>query len=823
MLNVVCLLLASGTASASSVAPVFAGFWYADARYGDIDSCGKLLCTYKKKATSPSPFINEFINSYPPDEPTCTWGDAYRINVRVDYCINYLKPLDFVYRDSDWSNICKNSSLPHTRFWQRDCTNYSTGVIEHSLWLLVTPSYKCPKKSGYKATNPQYGQGSCVNPPPPCSTDIVGRNLDIPVIGKLGHVGLIEGTFGTSKGIRVLEVLNKDPETEGVVQENSLDSFKKATKYWGERYGLKNRPYITTDEAKNIIHAGVAEKKCKPHYSYSWEDIPCGTPGAQPKFRCDSFVYYSYLKGANVQITDGTHVNIPHTIFYDRFINWRYNPVSDLLGIMSTNEFNGYAFEKIELNANFYEQEAKIQEIFNRKLLDLEEADQATKTYVKDDMIPRSKKLSFLWKLALKHQNNKYKFNYIASLLGYLDPIELSNQLIDLFSKQKIFENKIQILGMMVDSSAAAYKPTLLTEYNENIPKIRQFFRDMLFKSKNITLFREALLDYSKVADPKVAYYDIKKALKRPDMKELIAKDGFLRSSYFFYSKIQLILSDKYLQSTALPKLFSNMRNKKTEIRYRFNETLLTILEDYDGRNINISGRNNLLRYLLSNKPMLNLTSIMNWKKTIYCYTWLKAYASVKASTKHEKVKVIIGYILNTNDVMYKSILISYADQSVLKQATNKELLNMAVAISPKKMSKSVLLTTNRNNPDVNLIYQQAEASYFKSAISRLKKAFREKNKNDNAKAMLDYILSTNAIAHKRILIYFVDDTVLEQATKQELWKLYKSVVLKKVNTPLLMSNRNDQNGDLIYQRARYLYFFRMVQAKLMAAIELEK
>ena len=55
--------------------------------------------------------------------------------------------------------------------------------------------------------------------------DIVGRDLDIFLLGQLGHVGLWTGK-------NVLEALNSTP----AINENSLQNFKSRSQYWGAVY-----------------------------------------------------------------------------------------------------------------------------------------------------------------------------------------------------------------------------------------------------------------------------------------------------------------------------------------------------------------------------------------------------------------------------------------------------------------------------------------------------------------------------------------------------------------------------------------------------------
>jgi len=136
---------------------------------------------------------------------------------------------------------------------------------------------------------------------PKATGDILGRDLNIYGLGWLGHVGIWDGR-------RVLEVLNKNI----VIQKNSLSSFKKASSYWGTRYGRGSRHY-------KVIRAGWRQRYYSPTYVFSatWREGKYVRRWVwdrryrrwrlkwvkqSAKFRCDSFVYYSYMKGIGVRL-----------------------------------------------------------------------------------------------------------------------------------------------------------------------------------------------------------------------------------------------------------------------------------------------------------------------------------------------------------------------------------------------------------------------------------------------------------------------------------------------------------------------------------------
>ncbi|PCK31515.1 hypothetical protein [Pseudoalteromonas piscicida] len=130
--------------------------------------------------------------------------------------------------------------------------------------------------------------------------DILGRDLSFSAGGleNLGHVGLWTGS-------QVLEVL----DTPAVIEENSLNSFKNASEYWGYK---ARRSTVYINKRENIIKFGRQQKEFSPSYTLSftategkwgykrvynnvtkkWERKKVVIQKA--KFRCDTFVAFSW-------------------------------------------------------------------------------------------------------------------------------------------------------------------------------------------------------------------------------------------------------------------------------------------------------------------------------------------------------------------------------------------------------------------------------------------------------------------------------------------------------------------------------------------------
>lgn len=67
--------------------------------------------------------------------------------------------------------------------------------------------------------------------------EILGRDLNTPHLGWVGHVGIATAPSLYEDAYQVLEVLNDNHP----IQLNFISDFKSRTKYWGSRYGIADR------------------------------------------------------------------------------------------------------------------------------------------------------------------------------------------------------------------------------------------------------------------------------------------------------------------------------------------------------------------------------------------------------------------------------------------------------------------------------------------------------------------------------------------------------------------------------------------------------
>lgn len=156
------------------------------------------------------------------------------------------------------------------------------------------------------------------------AADILGRNGGL--FNPLGHIGLWTGS-------NVMEVMPKEKASPTVIRATGLSSFKSAgymgQGYWGASYTAN----LLRSQKTNIINQGWNQRLYNPQYTI----VPTYTEGYSKNvcvrhngvfcveyriqnkdavFRCDTFAYFSYLKGASrTLISGGATTSTPKRIF----------------------------------------------------------------------------------------------------------------------------------------------------------------------------------------------------------------------------------------------------------------------------------------------------------------------------------------------------------------------------------------------------------------------------------------------------------------------------------------------------------------------------
>lgn len=148
------------------------------------------------------------------------------------------------------------------------------------------------------------------------SGDVMGRDMDIPVAGKIGHVGLATGDAVFQPATLTIEM---EPNGNESIVWGTVNGFKTKTKYWGSRSGL-----ITDSKFMYFaLHMAKLQSFWCPEYTATtywnsgegWFDaVQKPHPTKCGKFRCDTFVGYIMGIGGAPQIINNK-IQLPYNAF----------------------------------------------------------------------------------------------------------------------------------------------------------------------------------------------------------------------------------------------------------------------------------------------------------------------------------------------------------------------------------------------------------------------------------------------------------------------------------------------------------------------------
>lgn len=141
--------------------------------------------------------------------------------------------------------------------------------------------------------------------------EIMGRDLNVPGLGWIGHVGISTAETMPQDAYLVIEVLNEPV----VGQINYISNFKSRSPYWGSRYGVADRGVI----GHNILVEANHQRWWCPVYTSGTDyHIGSGIPTTGQviecgRWRCDTYAWWAfYSQGLD---TMPGHVWLPRNMF----------------------------------------------------------------------------------------------------------------------------------------------------------------------------------------------------------------------------------------------------------------------------------------------------------------------------------------------------------------------------------------------------------------------------------------------------------------------------------------------------------------------------
>lgn len=512
------------SAHAKYVDPVFSGYWYTKANYAeDTDSCNVMHFNYENLLSGSAKEVAAKL-IMPAPRNDCDWGEPILEREFDD------EPSEFIFNFDDlWNKIKNDPTQPKTQAWTRFCKT-KEGYHYGSATIEITSKYICPK--GYQIGGDLFDEShykGCTNSPTVCVSDIAGRDLNVPGIRSLGHIGLFMDGI-PNKQAAVMEVLKKDPPRipkDDIYLNDYLESFTgKDKNFWGARYS-SNRIILSNHDGWQMMVNAEKQMNFPFEYTLGWNWHPgsysnylvfnpeqknwsqqMATIGA--KFRCDSFVYYAYQ-------SIGKHI-IPYYHFriFPKDLFYAMDSCRNKVGKVCGN-----AAEKIE-------QPKSVTSIANLTTLvsssnepNIEELDRASYDYVNSHSISRQQKISGLWGLINENQNKQNLFEYLIDALSALKPVELLPDLEKLFVKIKNQDARRKLIGLIISTLTASNpeEKNSLIQHMDALIETQSFLRDQLLKTDDAEL-QEFILDrYLTIFPKEIASVDLSQLKQKNKLK----------------------------------------------------------------------------------------------------------------------------------------------------------------------------------------------------------------------------------------------------------------------------------------------------------------
>lgn len=513
--------------------------------------------------------------------------------------------------------------------------------------------------------------------------DVVGRDLKTRFFPFLGHVGLTTNFSDTGvPGNYVLEVLADDPK---IINVNSLESFKNAVpgKYWGEVYDLPSIN-INWQTARDIFSAGINQQKFNPEYTYSshWQEggylslavydqtqhkFVNENKIMNAKFRCDTFVYYCYLKvGISIPLT--LSAIFPRTLF-NSFLHRR----TDILSQKSTE----YIQEKeiiSELNNDF--NEAHIASL-----------DKTMIGYLKNPNYSPQHKLNTLL-AQLKTRKDYETYSYILDNFAFLSSFEVIPELIKEYQTEQNIKKKIKLLSTITGLARITDSKKVDSIQIKNIKLAQNLIIHVLQSETNSSLLHHTIFDSLSVLPmSKENYTKIMEAINKLESNGSNQLDADKKNFYL----LAMAFANNEMQKWLLPRLINSVNNRD---KIAFDKQLYFIMKELLPSNIDKEAKLTIEKYINSS------ISVNTTPEQFYIL------ATVTSNTAKDRNTKLLNYVLTIEQPKIQAGLINFLDKNTLLQLSTQNRKNL----------KSKFFNFSRNASDKNkldyiLAYSQLNKS----------------------------------------------------------------------------------------------------------------
>lgn len=524
--------------------------------------------------------------------------------------------------------------------------------------------------------------GICTTVLPILPAEVVGRDLDVPGAGWLGHVGITMAGNISDVAPWVVEVLN-DPNR--VVQVNNISDFKKKSPYWGSRYGIAN----DRERTLLVLKEANTQRCLRSKYSFTTFFFPAtGSLDGYPtdtcktktmgQFRCDTFMIYVYSVGNYSVLRSGAA--LPKNVFASfpfgngdgpqAFDNLQVTPdalpyIQSSLNTFSPTDLNNLSLENF-ISVIDNPDNAKAPNIANK-----------------------------IWEIYLTYQIEDVDKK--TFLLDYLGGVGSSNLLPEVI-KEYYQSTNLDIKHALLSLTQVIYSREHHLQDNLSIKEqLINFYLDLL--NKNQTSFSDAQIiatGLTDIASKETILDNIEKINFIFDMAQPYEQIGY---------KCNLMLDIKSLEDSYIPQIIHLLTKENNR---QLDERFFSYIKDALSRDINnlsTINKNRIRNYFkLIDYKFNNINAkLLKTDKPSSMFTfgaWLEATALINSSTLLDAEHFIAKFLEHKSTVEQANYIIGLSKADYLKHAFNTESVFREFA----EKNNNINLVPISKNPKQELI-----------------------------------------------------------------------------------------------------------------------
>jgi len=376
--------------------------------------------------------------------------------------------------------------------------------------------------------------------------------------------------------------------------------------------------------------------------------------------------------------------------------------------VSKINDFYDIKIEKkekiskeIESKENFLDNDIlKIRELLlsNASINDI---DKVMIEFIENSNIPRSDKVYAIWDLIGEIGVENEKGFYLLDYMETLQPIEITQDLIQIITEVQPIETKLKLMDLLYSSTGIA-NPNIqndeqLAFISLQISDIQSFLQSKIYNSSNEELFKQALMQYSSMSPPQDSI---------ELLQDLLSKDSKLNISEgdIMSLSLEIALSNNETQLNLLPQIISSMENGEYShnTHSEFNNMVYSALSSSDQMGEDIispEAKATLSKYIKNQEPILQTGSDIQIEDLTTYYDWVQAYTISSNLTKKDSNNALALTVFETKDPIKSSAIILLSDPEIMQQIKNspsyKNLKNSLKSASEQdgisEMNKQIL------------------------------------------------------------------------------------------------------------------------------------